>query len=57
MKTKRYETWGVHLGRARSCMGGTLVIWPDNRIKWIFDHINVRHLLETGESVNYGHIW
>lgn len=57
MKAKRYETLGVHLGWSLPMMGEVLVRFPDGRTEAVYDHINVRHLLETGEYRNYGELW
>lgn len=38
-------------------MGEVLVRFPDGRTEAVYDHINVRHLLETGEYRNYGELW
>lgn len=57
MKAKRHETWGVHLGWSLPMMGDVLVKFCDGRIEAVYDHINVGHLLETGEYRNYGEPW
>jgi hypothetical protein len=54
MKARRYESWGVHLGWALPIMGDVLVITAKGAIFSTYSHIDVRHLLETGEYRNYG---
>ncbi len=57
MKAKRYESWGVHLGWSLPIMGDVLVRYADGRMESTYNHIDVRHLLETGEYLNYGDKW
>lgn len=54
MKARHYETWGVHLSWALPMMGDVLVITAKGEIFSTYNHIDVRHLLETGEYRNYG---
>ncbi len=57
MRARRYETWGVHLGWALFCMGDILVKFADGRIESTWNHIDIRHLLETGQYRNVGDVW
>lgn len=57
MRAKRHETWGVHLGWSLPAMGGVLVRFASGGMETTWDHIDVRHLLETGEYRNYGDSW